>query len=58
VQFVIITTNASQVLIYGCNYPKLMVFYIMANTRYFLYMFGVFYKRTYRSVKKPEACIF
>jgi hypothetical protein len=49
---VIITTHTSQVLIYGCNYPKLIVFYIMANTMYFLYLFGAFYKRTYRSIKE------
>jgi hypothetical protein len=49
---VIITTHTSQVLIYGCNYPKLMVFYIMDNTMYFLYLFVAFYKRTYRSVKE------
>jgi len=51
VQFVLIITHASQVLIFECNYPKLMVWFIMANTAYILYQFRAFYKRTYRSKK-------
>jgi len=46
-----IIIHASQLLIYECNYPKSIIFYILINTLYFLYLFGAFYKRTYRSIK-------
>jgi len=44
--------HTSQVLIFECNYPKLMVFYIMANVAYFLYLFRSYYNRTYRTMKE------
>jgi len=51
VQFVTVIIHSSLLLIFECNYPKLMAYYIMANTAYFLYLFREFYKITYRSKK-------
>lgn len=33
----------------GCNMPKTLTFFFIANTLIFLYLFGSFYKRTYKS---------
>jgi hypothetical protein len=51
VQFVIVFLHSSQLLIYECNYPKFIVFLLLANAVYFLYLFATFYRRTYRSKK-------
>jgi len=51
VQFVIVFLHSSQLLIYECNYPKFIVFLLLTNAVYFLYLFGTFYRRTYRSKK-------
>jgi len=52
VQFVLIITHTSQLLIFECNYPKLMAVYILANVAYILYQFGAYYNRTYRTMKE------
>jgi hypothetical protein len=51
VQFVIVFLHSCQLLIYECDYPKVIVFLLLINALYFLYLFGMFYKNTY-NVKK------
>jgi hypothetical protein len=51
VQFVIVFLHSCQLLIYECNYPKFIVFLLLINALYFLYLFGMFYKRTYSAKK-------
>jgi hypothetical protein len=51
VQFVIVFLHASQVFIFECDYPKLMAFLAAFNALYFLYLFGMFYNRTYSAKK-------
>jgi len=51
VQFVVVFLHSSQLLIYECNYPKFIIFLLLINAMYFLYLFAVFYRKTYRSKK-------
>lgn len=51
VQFLIVFLHSAQLLIYECNYPKTIVFLLLSNALYFVYLFAMFYRRTYRSKK-------
>lgn len=47
VQFVLIMLYMITVSLKGCNMPRTLTFFFMANTLIFLYLFGSFYVRTY-----------
>ena len=47
VQFVMVFLHASQVLIFDCNYPKIVAILQLMHALYFLYLFGIFYIKTY-----------
>ncbi|XP_047102945.1 elongation of very long chain fatty acids protein AAEL008004 [Schistocerca piceifrons] len=54
VQFVIVFLHNIQLLIYDCNYPKAIVVLLGVNALYFLYLFGSFYRRTYKKQQKQQ----
>lgn len=47
VQFVLIMFYMVTVSMKGCNMPRTLTFFFMANTLIFLYLFGSFYVKTY-----------
>ena len=49
VQFVLIMGYMVMIALKGCNMPKTLTFFFIGNTLIFLYLFGSFYKRTYKS---------
>ncbi|XP_075150977.1 elongation of very long chain fatty acid james bond protein [Haematobia irritans] len=49
IQFVLIMAYMVTIALKGCNMPKTLTFFFIANTMIFLYLFGNFYKRTYNS---------
>jgi hypothetical protein len=51
VQFLIVFLHSAQLLVYECNYPKTIVVLLLINALYFLYLFAMFYRKTYRSKK-------
>nr|QXU64631.1 fatty acid elongase 20 [Blattella germanica] len=51
VQFIIVFLHSAQLLVYECNYPKFIVFLLGINALYFLYLFGMFYRKTYKAKK-------
>jgi hypothetical protein len=50
-QFVVVFLHSAQLLVYECNYPKTIVFLLVINALYFVYLFSMFYKQTYRPKK-------
>ncbi|XP_037930402.1 elongation of very long chain fatty acids protein 7-like [Teleopsis dalmanni] len=51
IQFVLILSYMILVGAKGCNMPKTLTFFFVANTIIFLYLFGNFYRKTYNSKK-------
>lgn len=51
VQFILILGYMLLVGAKGCNMPKTLTFFFVANTIIFLYLFGNFYRKTYNSKK-------
>lgn len=49
IQFVLIMAYMVTIALKGCNMPKSLTFFFIANTMIFLYLFGNFYKRTYKT---------
>jgi len=49
VQLAIVSLHWFQLLIFECDYPKIIVYLFLNNTLYLIYMFGAFYTKTYRS---------
>lgn len=51
IQFVLIMIYMVTIALKGCNMPKTLTFFFIANTLVFLYLFGNFYRKTYRDSK-------
>lgn len=57
VQFVLILSYMILVGAKGCNMPKTLTFFFVANTIIFLYLFGNFYKKTYNNKQKSTGSL-
>lgn len=55
IQFVLIMAYMVTIALKGCNMPKTLTFFFIANTLIFLYLFGNFYKRTYKAKESNAA---
>jgi len=55
IQFVLILSYMILVAAKGCNMPKTLTFFFVGNTIIFLYLFGNFYRKTYKSKQKGGA---
>jgi hypothetical protein len=51
VQFVIVVIHSSLPMIYECDYPIIVNYLQVIFPLYFMYLFGLFYRKTYRSKK-------
>ncbi|XP_050520255.1 elongation of very long chain fatty acids protein AAEL008004-like isoform X2 [Daktulosphaira vitifoliae] len=54
VQFLIIIAYQTCLYLFDCNFPKLFVMYCIANGILFLYLFIMFYQKTYTKNEKKE----
>ncbi|XP_015364617.1 PREDICTED: elongation of very long chain fatty acids protein AAEL008004-like [Diuraphis noxia] len=52
IQFVIVLLWYIGLVCFNCDYPKVYIYYMFANVTLFLYLFSLFYKKTY--TKKPK----
>ncbi|KAL0277858.1 UNVERIFIED_CONTAM: hypothetical protein PYX00_004990 [Menopon gallinae] len=55
IQFIIIIAHASQLFIYDCNYPKIMIAILGLNTVFILVLFTMFYINSYVRNTKVKA---
>ncbi|XP_016983126.1 elongation of very long chain fatty acids protein 7 [Drosophila rhopaloa] len=55
IQFVLILGYMLAVGAKGCNMPKTLTFFFVGNTVIFLYLFGNFYRKTYKKAKSLDA---
>ncbi|XP_019870251.1 elongation of very long chain fatty acids protein AAEL008004 [Aethina tumida] len=55
IQFVIIFVHNFQVMFRTCDYPKFINFLLLSQAAYFLYLFGLFYKKTYLKNSKTSS---
>jgi len=53
IQFLIILIWFLGLFYFNCNIPKISIYYMFANVTLFLYLFSLFYTKTY--IKKPKA---
>lgn len=51
VQFVIVLSYLMMVLMMDCKVPKALTYFMMTNMVIFLYLFGDFYRKTYKAKK-------
>ncbi|KAH8264282.1 hypothetical protein KR038_005933 [Drosophila bunnanda] len=54
IQFVLILGYMLAVGAKGCNMPKTLTFFFVGNTVIFLYLFGNFYRKTYKKAKTVD----
>ncbi|XP_017082565.1 elongation of very long chain fatty acids protein 7 [Drosophila eugracilis] len=54
IQFVLILGYMLTVGAKGCNMPKTLTFFFVGNTIIFLYLFGNFYRKTYKKAKSLD----
>lgn len=54
IQFVLILGYMLTVGAKGCNMPKTLTFFFVGNTVIFLYLFGNFYRKTYKKAKSVD----
>lgn len=52
IQFVIIIAHASQLYIYDCSYPRIMISILGVNTLFILVLFTLFYINSYVKNKR------
>lgn len=54
IQFVIILIWYIGLISFSCDFPKIYLYYMFANITLFLYLFSLFYKKTYAEKPKTE----
>ncbi|XP_050520239.1 elongation of very long chain fatty acids protein AAEL008004-like isoform X2 [Daktulosphaira vitifoliae] len=53
-QFLLLIAYQTCLYVFDCNFPKLFVMYIIADVAIFLYLFVMFYRKTYNENKRKE----
>ncbi|XP_050440913.1 elongation of very long chain fatty acids protein 4-like [Adelges cooleyi] len=54
IQFLMIMVYEAGLYMFNCNFPRLFMLYIIADLTLFLYLFLMFYKKTYDIRQKPK----
>ncbi|KAL4130704.1 hypothetical protein QTP88_008102 [Uroleucon formosanum] len=52
IQFVIVLLWYIGLVCFNCDYPKIYIYYMFSNVALFLYLFSLFYKKTYTKTPK------
>uniref|UniRef100_A0A2S2QJ31 Elongation of very long chain fatty acids protein n=1 Tax=Sipha flava TaxID=143950 RepID=A0A2S2QJ31_9HEMI len=52
IQFVVILIWYIGLVLFNCQFPKVYIYYNVANVALFLYLFSLFYKKTYKNAPK------